>query len=85
MGDLRQPWEQTVAQKRTIRDRQLAPYLVDDLERRVPRVYRVDERSRLEDPEAQRITDIDGVEDLVRALQKGKLTAEQVIKAYIQR
>jgi len=80
-----QSWEQIVALKRAVRDKLLAPYLVDDVDERQPRVHQVDNRSRLKDPEEQRITDIDGVEDLYQALQKGEFTAEQVIQAYIKR
>lgn len=85
MGSTQQPWEQIVAQKRAARDKLLAPYLVDDVDQRQPRVHGVDGRSRLQDPEVQLITDIDGVEELSRSLQKGEFTAEQVIKAYIKR
>ncbi|KAJ5204029.1 uncharacterized protein N7498_004908 [Penicillium cinerascens] len=85
MGSTQQSWERIVAQKRAARDQLLAPYLVDDEEQRQPRVHRVDERSRLKDPEMQIITDIDGIEELSRSLRKGEFTAEQVTKAYIKR
>lgn len=85
MGSTQEPWRQIVTQKRAARDKLLAPYLVDDIDQRQPRVHRVDERSRLNDPEAQRITEVDGIEELSQSLQKGEFTAEQVTKAYIKR
>ncbi|KAJ5107575.1 Amidase [Penicillium angulare] len=87
MGTVQQPqaWEQIVAQKRAIRDKLLAPYIVDDIEHRLPRVDRVFERTRLNSEEAQQITDIDNVQTVAQRIQNGDLSAEQVIKAYIQR
>ncbi|KAJ5099163.1 Amidase [Penicillium argentinense] len=85
MGATQLPWEHIVTQKRLARDQLLAPYLVGDVERRVPQVAHVEDRSRLEDPEAQKITDIDNVGDLLQLLQKGEVTAEQVVQAYIKR
>lgn len=85
MGSTQQSWERIVAQKRAARDELFAPYLVDDVDQRQPQVHRVDERSRLKDPDMQRITDIDGVEELSRSIRKGEFTAEQVTKAYIKR
>lgn len=84
MGTIQQPWEQIVSQKRAIQEKLLAPYLVD-IEHRVPRVDHVDYRSRLEDePEVQRITDLD-LASLLKRLETGELTAHQVIQAYIKR
>lgn len=84
--DPTQSWEQIVSQKRTARDQLLAPYLVDDLDSRGPRVENVDQRSRLEnDPQVQEITDIDNIATLHQLLQKGQVTAEQVVLAYIKR
>ncbi|KAJ5092272.1 hypothetical protein NUU61_007142 [Penicillium alfredii] len=81
-----QPWERIVAQKRSTRDQLLAPYLVDDIDQRVPRVHQVAERTRLEqDPIIQKITDIDNIAALLEHLEKGEFNAEQVTKAYIQR
>lgn len=86
MGSTHQSWEQIVSQKRTARDQLLAPYLIDDIEHRGPRALNVDQRSRLEkDPQVQEITDIDNIVVLLQLLQKGELTAESVIKAYIKR
>lgn len=88
MGNIQQPqpWEQIVAEKRSARDQLLAPYLVDDVESRVPRVSQVDKRSSLErDLEVQLITDIDNIVTLLQLLRQGDLTAEQVVKAYIKR
>ncbi|KAJ5313769.1 uncharacterized protein N7443_000653 [Penicillium atrosanguineum] len=85
MGSTQQSWEQIVAQKRAARDKLLALYLVDDVDQRQPRVYQVHERSRLKDPEVQRITEIDSIEELSRHLLKGEFTAEQVTRAYIKR
>ncbi|KAJ5675922.1 hypothetical protein N7462_008819 [Penicillium macrosclerotiorum] len=79
-------WTQIVAQKRALRDQQLQPYLVDDLEQRGPQASRVSERSRIaEDPEVQKITDIDNIHDLLKSLETGIFTAEQVTRAYIKR
>ncbi|CAI7583127.1 unnamed protein product [Penicillium pancosmium] len=86
MGSTHQSWEQIASQKRTARDQLLAPYLIDDIEHRGPRALNVDQRSRLEkDPQFQLITDIDNIVALLQLLQKGELTAESVIKAYIKR
>ena len=80
-----QPWEQIVLQKRAIRDKLLSPYLVNDVERRAPRVNQVQERSRLSQEEAQTITDIDNLAALQKHIQNGDFTSEQVVSAYIQR
>lgn len=85
MGSTQQSWEEIVSRKRTERDQLLVPYMVNDIESRLPRVEQVDQRSRLEDPEIQKITDIDNIVVLSQLLQKGDLTAEQVIEAYIKR
>lgn len=79
-------WKRIIAQKRQIRDQLLAPYLVDDVDSRLPRVDRMDERSRLDqEPEIQTITDIDNIAVLLDRLRKGEFTAEVVVKAYIKR
>lgn len=84
MGTIQQPWEQIVSQKRAIRDKLLAPYLVD-VEHRVPRVDHVDYRTRLEnEPDVQKITDLDLI-SLLKRLETGEFTAQQVIQAYIKR
>jgi amidase len=80
-----QNWEEIVSQKRTIRERLLAPYLMDDVDQRLPRVHHVEERTRLKDPLIQKITDIDSVADLLVCLENGEFQADQVIKAYIER
>ncbi|KAJ5231353.1 uncharacterized protein N7469_005941 [Penicillium citrinum] len=85
MGSTQQSWEEIVSRKRTERDQLLVPYMVNDIESRLPRVEQVDQRSRLKDPEIQKITDIDSIVVLSQLLQKGDLTAEQVIEAYIKR
>lgn len=79
-----QSWEEIVIQKRTIRDHHLAPLLVD-VDQRRPQVHNVAERTRLEDPVIQKITDIDNVVTLLECLEKGEFEAEQVAKAYIKR
>jgi hypothetical protein len=79
-----QNWEEIVSQKRDIRDQLIAPYLVD-VAQRLPQVQNAAERSQLEDPLVQKITDIDNVTALLECLEKGEFQAEQVIKAYIQR
>lgn len=85
MGDdTRQSWGQIVSQKRQARDLLLAPYLVHDVERRLPRVHQVGERTAL-DQETQRITDIDSVLVLLQSIEKGEFAAEQVVRAYIKR
>ncbi|KAJ5449604.1 uncharacterized protein N7458_006053 [Penicillium daleae] len=84
MGTIQQPWEQIVSKKRAIRDKLLAPYLVD-IEHRVPRMDHVDCRSRLEnEPEVQEITDLD-LTGLLKRLETGQFTAHQVILSYIKR
>lgn len=86
MGSAQQPWEQIVSQKREIRDRLLAAYLVDDVHQRPPRVSKPEERSRVhDDPLVQKITDIDNIEVLLGHLQQGDFGAEQIVKAYIRR
>ncbi|KAL6229697.1 hypothetical protein BDW75DRAFT_235002 [Aspergillus navahoensis] len=85
MGGL-QPWEQTVAKKRALRDQSLKPYLVSDIDSRLSRVRSVQGRSCLEDdPLVQEITDIDSIPALVEQLQRGRFSAEQVTFAYIRR
>ncbi|OQE43364.1 hypothetical protein PENCOP_c003G08886 [Penicillium coprophilum] len=79
-----QTWEEIVSQKRNNRDQLIAPYLVN-VTQRLPQVRNVGERTRLENPLYQKITDIDSVATLVESLEKGEFQAEQVIKAYIQR
>ena len=78
-------WEQVVTEKRTLRDKSLKPYMVSNLDKRGPRVDNVQERSRLDDPIAQKITDIDSIPTLLEQLRAGKYTAEQVTHAYIRR
>ncbi|KAJ5825485.1 hypothetical protein N7474_002623 [Penicillium riverlandense] len=79
-------WKRIIAQKRQIRDQLLAPYLVDDVDSRLPRVDRVDERTRLDqEPKIQTITDIDNIAELLDRLKKGEFTAEGVVQAYIKR
>ncbi|OQD86181.1 hypothetical protein PENANT_c008G11305 [Penicillium antarcticum] len=81
-----QAWQQTVARKRSIRDQLLTPYLVNDVEQRLPQLDNVTERSQVaKDPLVQTITDIDNVAVLLEHLEKGEFQAEQVIKSYITR
>ncbi|KAI9923569.1 hypothetical protein MW887_008578 [Aspergillus wentii] len=81
-----QTWEQTVSQKRLLRDQALNPYLIDDINQRPPRVQDVENRSRLDhDPIVQEITDVDSITILLDHLRQGKFTAEQVALAYIRR
>jgi hypothetical protein len=85
MGSL-QAGGKTVSQKRALRDQAMKPYLVTDIDARPPRVQDVQNRSWFtNDPLAQEITDIDSIPALVEKLQEGGWTAEQVIRAYIQR
>ncbi|KAE8333041.1 acetamidase [Aspergillus sergii] len=79
-------WEQIVSEKRRLRDNALKPYMVCDLDQRVPQVHNVHERSRFQnDPVSQNITDIDNISFLLEQLRSGLYTAEQVARAYIQR
>ncbi|KAJ5612364.1 hypothetical protein N7510_005558 [Penicillium lagena] len=79
-------WKRIIAQKRRIRNQLLAPYLVDDVDSRLPRADRVDERSRLDqEPKIQTITDIDNIAVLLDRLRKSEFTAEAVAQAYIKR
>ncbi|KAL4989034.1 amidase signature domain-containing protein [Aspergillus falconensis] len=81
-----QPWKQTVAKKRALRDQALKPYLVSDIDSRPSQVRSVQDRSCLEDdPLVQEITDIDSIPALVEQLQRGRFSAEQVTSAYIRR
>jgi hypothetical protein len=84
MGSIRK-WEEIVSEKRSLRDRSLKPYTVSNLDQRQPRVDNVQIRSRLDNPVAQNITDIDSIPILLEHLRTGKYTAEQVTHAYIQR
>jgi hypothetical protein len=78
-------WEQIVSQKRAIRDKLLTPYLINVADRETgDHVDKIHERSHV-DEEAQAITDIDEVEVLLQRIQTGDFSAEQVVKAYIQR
>ncbi|KAJ9301431.1 hypothetical protein DTO271G3_1566 [Paecilomyces variotii] len=79
-------WQEIVAKKRSLRDQALKPYLVDDLDKRPPRIDDVAARSRIDsDPSIQQITDIDSVAELHQQLKKGQFTAEEVTLAYIKR
>lgn len=78
-------WEQIVSEKRSLRDNALKPYTVLDLDQRVPRAHNVQARSRVDDPIAEEITEIDSVPTLLEHLKSGKYTAEQVAHAYIRR
>jgi amidase len=85
MGSV-QTWEQTVAQKRALRDRALEPYMTSDIGQRPPRIQNVHHRTCIHyDPTIQEITDIDSVPILLECLKRGQYTAEQVILAYIKR
>lgn len=84
MGNTRN-WEEIVSEKRSLRDKALRPYMVSDLDRRVPRVHNVQERSRINDPIADEITEIGNIPTLLEHLRDGKYTAEQVTHAYIRR
>ncbi len=60
--------------------------MVSDLDRRVPRVQNVQDRSCIiNDPIAEEITEIDNIPTLLEHLRSGKYTAEQVTHAYIRR
>ncbi|KAL3479438.1 amino acid/polyamine transporter [Aspergillus californicus] len=73
-----QSWEQTVSEKRGLRDQALKPYTVVDVDQRPARVHNVQSRSRLEDdPLIQEITDIDNIPALIEQIRKGSFTAEQ--------
>ncbi|KAJ5882216.1 uncharacterized protein N7529_000888 [Penicillium soppii] len=79
-------WKDIVSQKRVIRDQLLTPYLVDDVEQRLPQVHNVEERSQIKtDPIAQKITDIDNVAALLEGIEQGEFGAEEVTRAYIKR
>lgn len=81
-----QNWRDIVSQKRVIRDHLLAPYLVDDIDQRLPQVHNVEERSQIRtDPIVQKITDIDNVAVLLEHIEKGEFGAEEVTRAYIKR
>jgi hypothetical protein len=85
MGSIK-PWEKIVAEKRALRDHALKPYLVDDLDKRPPRIDNVADRTRIDsDPLVQKITDIDSIAELHEQLGKGHFTAEDVALAYIKR
>lgn len=77
-------WTEIVSKKRSLREQALAPYLVDDLDQRPPRVQDVSTRSRI-DEDVQRITDIDNIGALLDRLTTGEFTAESVVQAYIRR
>jgi hypothetical protein len=78
-------WEHIVAEKRALRDKALKPYIVDDLGQRTPRVHSAHLRTCFDDKSAMDITDIDNIRGLLERLRTKVYTAEQVIKAYIQR
>ncbi|KAJ5936486.1 Amidase [Penicillium verhagenii] len=76
-------WQQIISQKRAIRDKLLVPYLTSIKDRQI-QVDNVHERSRVEG-EVEAITDIDNVEEVLQRMQKGDFSAEQIVRAYIQR
>lgn len=85
MGSVR-TWEQTVTEKRSVRDRTLEPYMTSDIEQRPPQIQNTHHRTCIhDDPTIQEITDIDSVPVLLERLKRGQYTAEQVSLAYIKR
>ncbi|KAH1612899.1 hypothetical protein KXX21_002286 [Aspergillus fumigatus] len=85
MGSVR-TWEQTVTEKRSVRDRALEPYMTSDIEQRPPQIQNTHHRTCIhDDPTIQEITDIDSVPVLLERLKRGQYTAEQVSLAYIKR
>ncbi|GAM34381.1 hypothetical protein TCE0_015r01928 [Talaromyces pinophilus] len=79
-------WEEIVSHKIKLRDQALHNYLVNDIDQRPPSVTNVEGRSRLaSDPVVQKITDISSVPNLLKLLDEGKYTAEDVVRAYIKR
>ncbi|KAB8215831.1 amidase signature domain-containing protein [Aspergillus novoparasiticus] len=81
-----QTWKQTASQKHYLRNERLKPYMVSDVDQRLPQVHDVQERSRIHsDPEIQEITDIDNISVLVDQFRTGKFTVEAVTLAYIRR
>ncbi|PKY06874.1 amino acid/polyamine transporter [Aspergillus campestris IBT 28561] len=85
MGSI-QPWEQTVSQKRALRDQVMQDYMALDLGQRPPQVDHVHKRSALaNDPVGQEITDIDSIPAFLELLGSGKYTVENVVLAYVKR
>ncbi|GAQ41146.1 hypothetical protein AtubIFM56815_009680 [Aspergillus tubingensis] len=85
MGSL-QSWEQIVSRKRSLRNQLLKPYEANDIDRRLPQLLSVQERTCIHgDPAIQEITDIDSVPRLFECLKSGKYTAEQTTLAFIRR
>ncbi|KAE8339324.1 hypothetical protein BDV24DRAFT_165496 [Aspergillus arachidicola] len=81
-----QTWKQTASQKHYLRNERLKPYMVSDVDQRLPQVHDVQERSRIHsDPEIQEITDIDNISVLVDQFRTGKFIVEAVTLAYIRR
>ncbi|OGM41577.1 acetamidase [Aspergillus bombycis] len=81
-----QVWKQTASRKQYLRSEILKPYMVSDMDQRLPQVHNVQERSRIHShPEVQEITDIDNIPVLVEQLRTGRFTAEAVILAYVRR
>ncbi|KAE8156430.1 amidase signature domain-containing protein [Aspergillus tamarii] len=81
-----QTWKQIASRKQYLRNEMLKPYMVSDVDQRLPQVHNVQERSRIHsDPEIQEITDIDNISVLVNQYRTGKLTVEAVALAYVRR
>lgn len=77
-------WEQIASQKRLIRDQLIAPYVGDHIDR--PPQLQVAERSQINaEPDIQQITDIDNIALLLKQIEAGDRTAEEVTRAYIKR
>ncbi|CAG7946002.1 unnamed protein product [Penicillium salamii] len=77
-------WKDIAARKRHLRDQLIAPY--QDNVDRPPQVQNVHERSQIEsEPQVQKITDIDNVASLLKQIEKGEWSAEDVTRAYIKR
>lgn len=77
-------WTDIAARKRHLRDQLIAPY--QDNVDRPPQVQNVHERSQIEsEPQVQKITDIDNVASLLKQIEKGEWSAEDVTRAYIKR
>ncbi|KAE8412625.1 amidase signature domain-containing protein [Aspergillus pseudocaelatus] len=78
-----QTWKQIASRKQYLQNEMLKPYMVSDVDQRLPQVHNVQERSRIHsDPEIQEITDIDNISVLVNQFRTGKLTVEAVTLAY---
>lgn len=84
----RRPWQEVVARKRRERDHALRPFAtVDDIElkQRPIKLDAINLRSALKDQRQNVLTDENEIEILLERIKLGRLSAHDLVEAYIRR